>query len=367
MKIVDRYLLRELVGACVGTAFLLLIITLGGTMSDVLRRVANGEVPLPLLLSQVGLRSLDVLALLLPLAVFVAVLLAYGRLYRDSEMAILASAGMSSRALLRPILLLALPLLVAVAMLAFWIVPGALRIADRMVDQANRSLLTAGLEAGRFMPLPGGAGVVYVGAIEQGGTRFRRLFVYREREDRVDIVTATQGKLFHDQDGSHRFLALQDGFRVEGSLASPNFRTMRFERNELALPESEKVKRNRAETRVPSRELLASSRPRDRAELHWRLGLPLSVLTLALLAFPLARGGPRDPRYGKLLIAVLAYIVYLNLLALGRGWIGDGSMPAWLGLWWVHAIALGLAAWMIASADRVSKRQAPRPLTRSRA
>lgn len=355
MKIIDGYLLRELGLACAGTAALLLLITVGGTLSDVLRRIATGEVPLPLLLGQVGLRSVDFLAMLLPLAVFVAVLLAYGRLHRDNEITVLASAGMSNRELLRPVFLLAMPLVVAIAALTFWIAPGALRTADRMVDVANRSLLTAGLEAGRFMPLPGGNGVIYVGAIEDSGTRFQRLFVYREKEDRVDIVTATRGKLFHDQDGSDRYLSLSDGFRVEGSLASPNFRTMRFERNDLRLPESQKVKRNRAETRVSSRELFASPLPRHRAELHWRLGLPLSALTLALLAFPLARSGPREQRYGKLSVAVLVYIVYLNLLALGRGWIGDGSIPVWLGLWWVHAIALGIGVWMIAGAGRITR------------
>ncbi len=357
MKIVDRYVLRELVGACAATAALLLLITLGGTLSDVLRRVANGEVPLPLMMSQVALRSLDIITLLMPLALFIAVLLAYGRLYRDNEMTILAAAGMSVRALVRPLLLVALPLLAGVAMLTFWIVPGALRVADRMVDEANRSLLTAGLEAGRFMPLPGGAGVVYVGEIDPRGADFRRLFVYREREDRVDIVTASHGRLFHDQDGSNRYLALEDGFRVEGSLASPNFRTMRFERNELRLPASEKVRRNRSESRVGSRELMASGTPRDMAELHWRLGLPLSVLTLALLAFPLARSGPRESRYGRLMVAVLGYVAYLNLLTLGRGWIGDGSLPAWLGLWWVHGVAITIAALMWASAERVSRRR----------
>lgn len=352
MRIVDRYLLRELATTCAGTAVLLLMVTLGGTLSDVLRRVANGEVPVLLLASQVGLRSLDALTLLLPLALFVAALLAYGRLYRDGEMTILASAGMGSRDLLRPLFLLAAPLAMIIAVLTFWIVPGALRLSDRMVDEANRSLLTAGLEPGRFLPLPGNQGVVYVGEIADGGKKFERLFVYRERDDRVDIVTATHGGLFHDQNGIDRYLALKDGFRVEGSLSTPNFRTMRFERNDVRLPQPEKVKRNRSETRVTSGTLFASDEVRDHAELQWRASLPLSVLVLALLAFPLSRGNAREPRYGRITVAVLGYIVYLNLLALDRGWIADGSVPPMLGLWWVHGIFLGIGVWLIMRAER---------------
>ena len=355
MRIVDRYLLRELAITCAGTAVLLLMVTLGGTISDVLRRVAIGEVPVGLLASQVGLRSLDALTLLLPLALFIAALLAYSRLYRDGEMAILASAGMGSAALLRPLLLLAAPLAGAIALLTFWIVPGALRVSDRMVYEANRSLLTAGLEPGRFQPLPGNQGVVYVGEITEGGKKFKRLFVYRERDGRVDIVTATHGGLFHDQNGIDRFLALRDGFRVEGSLATPNFRTMRFERNDLRLPQPENVKRKRAETRVPSTVLLTRAEVPAVAEMHWRASLPMSAVVLALLAFPLARGNPREPRFGRITLAVLGYIVYLNLLALGRGWIADGTLAPAFGLWWVHAIFLGIGAWLISRGNRAPR------------
>ena len=58
--------------------------------------------PPGLLVSQLGLRALDFLPLLLPLSLFLAVLLAYGRMYRDSEMAVLASAGLGIRRLARP-------------------------------------------------------------------------------------------------------------------------------------------------------------------------------------------------------------------------------------------------------------------------
>lgn len=352
MRIIDRYLLRELAGSFASVSVVLVLVTLGGVLADVLNKIARGKVPAQLLLAQVGLRSLEALGILLPLAVFIAVMLAYGRLYRDSEIAVLAASGYDSRRLAKPLAWIALPLALVLALVSFWLGPLALRTADELVARANRSLLVVGMEAGRFVELPGGRGVVYVARMSPDGSRFERLFVHTERDGRVDIVTAADGELYQDRDGE-RFLGLDDGFRVEGEIGKPNFRTMRFERNDIGLPDADTTQDQRAETRSTLRTLLESDAVRDRAELHWRLGLPLSTLVLALLALPLARGQPREPRYGKAVVAILAYVVYTNLLAIGRGWIADGTMPPALGLWWVHGFAIGVGLYLMRRGERL--------------
>ena len=163
LRIIDRYLLRELLTASAAVGIVLLLVIVGGTLSITLDRVARGVMPPTLLLSQIGLRSIDTLPLLMPLALFLGVLLAYGRLYRDSEMAVLSASGVSSMGLLKPALLVAVPLCVVLGLLSFWLGPAAVRQSDRMIDAANRSLLVVGMEAGRFVELRGRNGVVFVG------------------------------------------------------------------------------------------------------------------------------------------------------------------------------------------------------------
>ena len=341
-RIIDRYLLRELLRSFVAVNAVLLLVTFGGVLTDVLNKIARGRFPASLLLAQVGLRSLDALAIILPLGMFLTVLLAYGRLYRDSEMAVLAASGLRLRAMLKPVLWLALPLLTLLAGITFIASPRALALADKLVQDANRSLLVAGLEAGRFVDLPGRMGVIYIGSMTPDGRRFTRLFVQSENDGRLDIITAAKGELYNDRAGRERYLRLEDGFRVEGGLDRPDFRAMRFARNDIRLPEPEAEGPKRVQTRRDTAALLASSKRADHAELHWRLAMPVSALVLALLAFPLARSAPREPRFGRSIIAVLAYIVYVNLLALGRGWLADGSVPMAAGLWWVHALAFAV-------------------------
>src|SRR3546814_3757877 len=79
-----------------------------------------------------------------------------------------------------------------------------------MVEAGNRSLLVAGLEPGRFIELPGGGGVVYVGSMSNDGTRLSRVFVYRQDGDRLDVTTARHGEL--NVDGDERYLTLDQGF-----------------------------------------------------------------------------------------------------------------------------------------------------------
>ena len=352
LRLIDRYLLRELATAFSAALLLLLLVLIGSVVAETLNNIVRGQIPATLLLSQIGLRSLDALALVLPLAAFLGVLIGYGRLHRNSEMAVLAASGMRAIDLLRPVALLALPLASVLAVVAFWWSPLALDQAERMVATANRSLLLAGLEPGRFVDLPGGMGVIYVGAMSDGGSRFARLFVQREREGRIDIVTAATGELYYDQQGARRYLSLANGFRVEGNLDLPDFRTMRFARNDLELPETQSRRRDRAEALRTINALWASDLPADRAELHWRIGLPISLLLLAILALPLARSAPRSSHYGRMLIAVLGYMLYFNLLALGRGWIATGQLPEALGLWWLHAAVLLVAIGLMVVGER---------------
>ncbi len=357
-RLIDRYLLRELYFAFFAVSAMLSLVLLGGVLANVLNRIARGKIPASLLLSQLGLRSLDALSLVLPLAVFLAVLIAYGRLYRDSEMAVLAASGLRLSGMLKPLWYLALPVVAVLAMVSFWGSPAALDRADSMVREANRSLLVAGMEPGRFVDMPGRYGVIYVGEMSEDGTQFKRLFVQHEHDGRLDIVTASEGQLFYDEDGAQRFLSLTQGFRVEGTLDQPDFRTMRFSRNDIRLPEPDPDGKRRAESVRSTEALMGSEQLADRAELQWRLGVPLSALLLVLLAFPLAKAPPREPRYGRILIAVLGYILYANLLALGRGWMATGAVPESLGLWWIHAVVLVLAVVLIRLGERMPRGRA---------
>jgi lipopolysaccharide export system permease protein len=380
LRIIDRYLVRELLVSFVAATAILLLVSVGGTVADLLNKIARGRIPAELLFSLIGLRTIDALTILAPLAVFIGVQLAYGRLWRESEMAVFQASGLALTGLLRPLMLLSVPLMLLMAVISFWLAPAAVRLSQSLLLDANRSLIIAGLEPGRFVELPNNDGVMYVEGMNEDGTKFKKMFVASERGDvldkdkskkegksaaatgenattRINVITAADGELYHDKNGAERYLGLNDGFRVEGVLGEDNYRLLRYQRNDLKLSDPDQdFSTESAKRSAPTSDLLRSTDPTQRAEIHWRLAAPISILVLVLLALPLAKSSPRQPRYAGLIIAFLAWAIYYNGMTIGRSLLSQGKLSFALGFWWVHVPVLIVALILLWRSQRL-----PRP------
>ncbi|TZF91255.1 LPS export ABC transporter permease LptF [Cognatilysobacter lacus] len=353
----DRYLLSEFVQATLATTLVLLMVAFGAVFADVLRDIAEGRFPADMLLPQLGLLFLNWLPIILPLALMLGLMLAVGRLYRDSEMPVLASVGIGPGRLLRPVLGLALPVIAVIAMCSLWLAPWAERVSKEMVNAATRNLLVAGLEPGRFTPIANG-GVVFVSRMSTDGTRFERVFIYRQKKDRLDVTTAKGGHLEADADG-HRFLVLDDGFEVEGPRqgAARDYRLMRYRSNQAEMP-APKGRYDPDDPRLLSTlRLLTDARPSAKAELHSRIAPPFLALAFALLAVPLARSSPREGRLGRIAMGFLIYLVATMLSLYSIKLITNGKIPTALGQWWLVLPLLALGAWLYFTDGRI---RAPR-------
>jgi lipopolysaccharide export system permease protein len=141
---------------------------------------------------------------------------------------------------------------------------------------------------------------------------------------------------------------LYDGRRYEGVPGEGEFRMISFSEGGIPIRLGELRKRSEGAEVKATSELFGSSDPADIAELEARMSAPLMVLVLMILAVPLARLRPRQGRFGKLGIGILVYFMYALLLDAARTWIENGTLPASVGLWWVHAIAVALGLWLLA-------------------
>ncbi|MGV8932034.1 MAG: LPS export ABC transporter permease LptF [Luteimonas sp.] len=358
MKKLDSYLFREFAQATFATLMVLMIVSLGGVFADVLGDVARGRVPAGMMLAQLGLQILNYLPLILPLGLMLGLLLAVGRLYRDAEMPVLTSVGVGPMRLLRPLLMLVVPVVLVIALCSLWLGPWARNYSRQMIETGNRSLLVAGLEPGRFIELPGGGGVVYVGGMSNDGTKLNRVFVYRQKGDRLDVTTALTGSL--EVDGQDRYLKLGQGFEVEGPLGEGrNYRLMRYASNDVRLPSTDLKSDNADPQLLTTAALLGDPRREAGAQLHYRLAPPLLALAFALLAIPLGRSSPRQTRYGRVMLGFLAYLVGMNMMWIGTDWLATGKIPLALGLWWLLLPLLGVAAWFYLRDGRMRRSRGP--------
>lgn len=356
MPKLDRYLSAEFARVVFATLVVLGMVSLGGVFADLIGEMAAGKVPPTLLLSQLGLRLLGYLPVILPLALLLGLLLAVGRLYRDSEMHVLTAIGVGPRRMLRPLMLVVVPVVLVIAACALWLGPWANRMARGMVIEANKNLLVSGLEPGRFTPMSNG-GVAYAGEMSSDGTKLERVFIFRERGDRMDVATASSGELYRDQ--GVRVLALLDGFRVEGPASGRDlsYRLMHYRRNEMELPQADDPRKLDAPEFQPTLALLRNPAVPARAELHWRIAPALLALAFALMAVPMARSSPRQSRYGAMLLAFLAYLVGIFLMILGTQWLAEGTVPIALGLWWLLLPMLALGSWLYLRDGRVARKR----------
>ncbi|MFU8895838.1 MAG: LPS export ABC transporter permease LptF [Gammaproteobacteria bacterium] len=344
--IIDRYLLREIFRTFVAVTAVLMLILLGDQFARGLARAAADRIPRDAVLKLMGLTSIEYLSLMLPAAFFFAVMLTLGRLYRDSEMAALNACGVGAGRLLRPLLWAAVLVASGLAVLSFDTVPWAARASIEIREEGQRQMQITALEPGRFRSASGGRLVFYARDRNPAG-QLTGVFIQQRVDELVEIVTASRAEQRVSLEQNENYLVLYDGIRYTGQPGSPEFRTARFREHGIPLPIPGREDTAEQRRQMSTFALLGTGDAEDSAELHWRLAAPASLIVLTLLAVPLGRAPPRAGRYGRLGFALLVFVLYSNMMGIGRMLIEDGRVPTWLGLWWVHGTLLAVGLLML--------------------
>jgi len=339
-KILDRYILREVTLTWLAVTGVLLIILVTNQMTQVLGRAAEHHLPRQVVLALIGFSSLENLTVLVPVGLLLAIVLAFGRLYHESEMVAVHACGISVARLSVPLLALTSLLAVLLAWLSLDLAPGAAARVQELRSVASRDAEFGNLEPGRFHTF-GSNAVFYAGGVDRDGT-LRDVFVKRSSEERIEIAVASRARHVVSDGGMLHTLVLENGRRYEGVPGSAEFRITDFEEHGIPVRLPQARLTSRLEMKSTS-ELLSSSRVEDQAELQWRLSMPVMAFVLTLLAVPLSRLRPRQGRYARIGLAILLYFAYSNLLSAAKIWVTRGVVPSAIGLWWVHALMIVLA------------------------
>ena len=351
LRTLDRYIFREVATAWVAVTGVLLIILLSNQLARVLSQAAANDFPRGVVLALIGLTSAGYLTIIVPIGFFLAIMLALGRLYHESEMAAIQSCGVGPSGLYRPIALLGLFIAALLVWLSFWAIPAASARAQAIRAEAIREAQFGLLEPGRFRTFAGGSIVFYAERVDDNGILHNvHVFVDRtadpQTDGKLEIWVATRAEQRGAGQAEQTFV-LYDGERYEGVPGGGAFRIVHFSEGGIPIRLAPSGTTSSKSEMKSTAQLLASDDLSDRAELQWRVSTPVLAIVLMVLAVPLARLRPRQGRFGKIGVAILIYFVYSQLLAAARTWIEDGAVPEFVGLWWVHAIGLCLGLWLL--------------------
>ena len=336
----------------------LLTVMIALTFGELLNDVASGSMPAGLLGLLMFLRLPDVLSNVVPLAVFIAITWGLGRLYKDQEMAVMRASGFSWAMLLRPLFNLLLPVSAFMLVCSVFLAPQSANLQQFKLEEAFRTATEWGLQTGQFHVLRGGDTVLYVESVEPDGRTLNNIFIQQRDNGREQVWIARKGYYRLDEESGARYLTLEDGQITEGGRWDLDFGVIEFSRNDLRLPQPELRSASDEIEARPSRELLFSGEPEEVAEFQFRIAPAIAVVILGLLAVPLAHTAPREGRGGRIVLGMLAYVVYANVLYLARVWVAKGILPPWLGLWWIHILVLIIAVIWLRRQGRMARSKA---------
>ncbi len=336
-------LLREFATTGIATFLVLLAIALTTTLVRYLQLAARGRIDPEQVMALLGFAAFYILPVLLSITLFIAVLMTLTRGYRDSEMVVWFSSGLGLTAWIRPVLVFALPMVGTIALLSLLLSPWASEKKDEVRRQFEARSDVSQITPGVFRESRRGERVFFVEEVLGDENIVSNVFVSSSKRGVNSVVVAQKG-FRETMPNGDAFLVLVNGRQYEGVPGTTEYRVSRFERYAVRVEEAEQRLGAASLSSTPTVDLLRNRTPQNLGELAWRLGLPLSAFVLSLLAVPLSFVNPRAGRSLNLVLAILIYMTYNNLLSITQAWIVQGRLSFAVGVVAVHVGMLILLA-----------------------
>ena len=369
--IIQRYLVKEISASFLATLFVLLLVILGNTFVRLLSDVSGGDLPVDVLGKLVLFQSINGIIKLVPIALLIGMMLAFGRLYRDHEITAMHASGIGPTDFYKGIFMFVGPLSLLIAFLVLFVMPQLEKASLEIKREVKQRPEAAGIPVGEFMHANAGGKRVtlFVEDIDKENVVMQRFFLHLENKnpskiknkneaekkefsdnnkaDNTEIILSAQKALLYvDPVNASRVFKIENGSRYDNNKSTGEFTIFHFAEHGIHIP-ALNIAAYKSLEADSFAQLLKNGDNKSIAEIHWRLALIFSAPIMALLAFPLSYTTPRQGRFGKVAIGILLYAVYANMIITGQSMIEDGKIPGWLGLWWAHFIFIALALWLV--------------------
>ncbi|XQW85596.1 LPS export ABC transporter permease LptF [Thalassotalea piscium] len=364
--IIFRYLLKEVTKTQLAVFVVLMTIFISQKFVRVLDDASEGGIPGHMVMIFIGLKIPDLAGMLLPLSFFLGILLAYGRIYADSEMTIFHACGVSEWYTVRVMLILGVITAGITGIFTLYLSPLASEYEYQVKEQLASESGLSSLIAGRFQQTGNQKAVVFIHDKNRTDNSLEKVFVAQLPDNETNqpfkkniinssIVYAKQGQIIEEESGSQR-LVLSDGIRYQSDAENNEFRKVAFGKYYIQIQDQKVAQKRRKLSAIPTMRLLKSEQADYQSEIHWRIAFPLACLILTLVAVPLSVVNPRQGKFAKMLPALLLFLSYFLLLTAMRSAIERESIPAFIGLWPVHLTALLLGISLILHERSMGKR-----------
>ena len=348
--VLDRYITSEIAKPLFLGVTLLMLIFTSYTAAIKLGEAASGLIDPETIVLLIGFSTIIALEILLPTALYLSIIAALSRLYRDSEMAAIRASGIGEARIMRSLVFISVLIAVLAGIISIYGRPWAYRESYRLEAEARAEFDIRKIEPGQFIELQDSKYVLYARDVDQDSGKLENVFLQTQPGKKLQVIYAQEAYLPPVKFGEARGFELFNGYAYTLDRRGTRDTTLKYGQMVIRIPpeEPDTDYRRKAE---PTVNLYHSSEPKDIAEFQWRLSTPVSTLLLAMLAVPLSRSAPRQGRHNSFLIAMLVYIGMFNLISVARNELEEGVIPAFPGIWWTYLfpalLFIALMAWPV--------------------
>ncbi|WP_269913891.1 LPS export ABC transporter permease LptF [Acinetobacter sp. HY1485] len=340
--IIRRYLVKQVVSTSMVVVALLTLIIMGGRLIKYFGVAAQGRLDVSILFSIIGYRLPEFLTLIMPLGFFIGLMLVFGRLYIDHEMAVLNSSGVSRNQLSKLLIPLTTVFLVVQVALMVWVSPWGLRKFEQLTSaQAVRT----GFDLVRPKEfVSSGPYTIYASDLSEDRKNLRDVMFYQraQQDNKPDlIILAREAKRVDVPNDTANVVDLVDGRRYEVYPGQPHYSQAEFKSYRLRIENNKEaeVSGEQAESMKISKLWDKRQDPIVQSELGWRLFGPFIIVIALMLATVLSEVNPRQGRYYRLLPAILIFASLIVAMMAVKTRISRGE----LAIWFYPAVLVGYA------------------------
>ena len=347
VMIINKYITKEVLLNFLVITSILLFVAISNRFIRLLAKIAIGQLPGNLVFKVVGLYIPELLASIMPLGCFIAILFVYGRLHADSEMSVLFTCGINWVHITKVMLKFTSTIAVIILGFTTWLIPNIVEYREQVLAVGEAVGIMQAIVPGQFQTLDDGRLMFYVEDINENDKgQLVNIFIVEQPAINgsnipSSLITAASGHLEQRNDEqieNQFFLVLNNGHRYTGVPSALNYTVVDFTEygREIKTEVGQATNNADPEQLMSTSQLLHPQTPGEIAELQWRLSLPLSTIILGLLAVSLAKVNPRQGRFAKFLPATLLYITYFNLMLVTKRWVGTGTLSPYYGILSIH-------------------------------
>jgi lipopolysaccharide export system permease protein len=288
------------------------------------------------------LRVIIALEVLLPTTLYLSIVIALARLYRDAEITAMFACGISMTRVIWAVLLTSIITGVVVACLSLYTRPWAWNQFFWLKAEAKASFDLTRMTGGNFYKTSGGERVIFADKVDNQKNQAKRIFIQTKKDDSLQIIYADKATQHKDETTGEPIIVFQEGQLYEFTRTGEKGLILQFESSAMHLEPKEIIQPKYKVKTIATKKLLHSNNLEEIAELQWRLNAPLSIILLGLLAIPLSRSSPRQGKYTKAPAAILIFAVYYNFSAILKKWVSQGIISTLPGIWWGQILLVSL-------------------------